>query len=99
MNDPSFAVYLDGFVDKVQSWMAAFRNVPNEDLFSGILQLVRDAVTGGNFLRVREGERSVVVKQVLEVPANCVDLALEDFDKALALLQANNLGAWRNANH
>ncbi len=61
---PGFAVYVDELVKEIDKQMPVFRGVPGEDIFSGILQLVRDGVTGQNLCKLQEQRTEETITSV-----------------------------------
>ncbi len=60
-----FAVYVEAVISKTEETMPLFRDIPNEDAFSGIVQLVRDAIKGKNFERIQEEYMEKPIMEVL----------------------------------
>lgn len=92
---PSFAVHVNRFADKVSNYMEYFRGVPNEDMFCGILQVIRDAVVGKNFCVLSKEGDPQVISRILS-SAEGQDLSLSTFDDAVGLLQEAGLGVWQD---
>ncbi|HUU19738.1 MAG TPA: hypothetical protein VMW72_21485 [Sedimentisphaerales bacterium] len=65
INSDGFAVYVDAVISKLEEYMPRFRNIPNEDVSSGVLQLVRDAISGPNFERVQKERLEGPITDVL----------------------------------
>jgi len=88
MNSPRFAMYADSFVGQIRRWMPDFREVPCEQVLSGVLQLLRDALTGQNFTRLEEHELHDVILRVLQLPSVAKEetLSMLAFDEAHTLL-------------
>ncbi|MBE3039518.1 MAG: hypothetical protein IMZ62_11985 [Chloroflexi bacterium] len=96
MATPSFAVHADEFVAALNQAMTKFGGVPNEDLFSAILQIARDALVGDNFLRMSQGGLDSPIAEVLNIAAQEGDLTLEHYDLALDTMMKVGLATWRD---
>jgi hypothetical protein len=62
-----FAVYVEAVISKAEEYMPSFRDIPSEDVFSGILQLVRDAISGSNFERVQKEKLDGPITDILSL--------------------------------
>lgn len=60
-----FAVYVEAVISKTEEHMPRFRDIPNEDAFSGVVQLVRDAISGQNFERIQKEEVDRPITEIL----------------------------------
>ncbi len=92
---PGFAIDVDMFVEELNKWMPEFRSVPYEETFSGILQLLRDALTGESYLRMHKEGLHEVLLDVLSRPDLTGESALAFSvynDVHTTLLEANLLG-------
>lgn len=56
IEEPSFAMYIDDFCSQIRLCMPDFREVPNEDAFCGILQIILEAIEGEKFNQLFEDE-------------------------------------------
>jgi hypothetical protein len=76
---PAFAIHVDRLVSEIDRHISAFRGVPYEDAFAGILQLVRDSLTGRNFVNLQKEHKHDVIGGVLSALANRDDLDLSTY--------------------
>ena len=60
-----FAVYVEAVISKAEEQLPRFRDIPNEDAFSGVVQLVIDAISGQNFERVQKEGLDEAITEVL----------------------------------
>ena len=76
IGSPSFAVYINGLINEIENQLPLYRNVPNEDVFSGILQLVKDALTGNNFMKIQDKRVKNIITETLDNLSREKDLTL-----------------------
>lgn len=53
-DNPSFCVYVDSIIEIIENNISEFRNIPYEDTFSGILQLLKNALSGKNVVKIQD---------------------------------------------
>ncbi len=86
LGTPSFAVHADRFVEEIEQEIPVFRQVPYEEVYSGVLQLIRNILTGPNFARLERPQLGEVVMSVLNLLTVPSPLSLHTYDRALDIL-------------
>lgn len=66
IEDQSFALYVDKLESRIDEVIPEFRDVPYEDAFAGVLQLIQNMLQGDNYLLLRE-KKSSVLTQILTI--------------------------------
>jgi hypothetical protein len=93
---PSFAIHVDTLVSEIDKKIHIFRNIPYEDTFSGILQLIRDAFTGENFSLLEEKRKDSVVNKIFELLIKTEKLDLSIYQESLKLMVESGLRPHHN---
>jgi hypothetical protein len=65
IDNEGFAVYVSGLAKEIDDQMPKFRNIPGEDVFAGILQLLQDIFSGKNFQLLQEKRIITPVEEIL----------------------------------
>lgn len=89
--DSAFAVYVDQLVSEIDQKIPLFRDIPYEDAFSGILQLVRDAITGPNLSRLQNKRLESIIDKVFEMLVSREKLSLLEHKNIHKLLAEKQL--------
>jgi hypothetical protein len=87
----AFAVRVDEFVTEADRRIPEFRGIPYEEVFSGILQLVRDAVTGISFRILQKKHLEGEVTRILQLLVKSKRLDLQMYDEVLGILMKSEL--------
>jgi len=91
ITDSAFAVYVDQLVSEIDQKIPLFRDIPYEDAFSGILQLVRDAITGPNLSRLQNKRLESIIDKVFEMLVSREKLSLLEHKNIHKLLAEKQL--------
>ena len=84
IGSPAFAVRTSSFLDIANNLMIRYTGLPREEIFGGILQLIRDSLTGQNFVAIEQGRLSQPVLDALEMVERSTQLSLGSYDEILA---------------
>lgn len=87
----AFAVYVDQLVNEIDQKIPLFRDIPYEDAFSGILQLVCDAITGPNLSRLQNKRLESTIDKVFEMLVSREKLSLLEYKNIHKLLAEKQL--------
>lgn len=82
---PSSAMLADGFVEEIEGQIPVFRQVPYEEAYAGVLQLVRSILTGPNFARVESQQLGDLVESALGLLTSQDRLSLHTYDRVLEM--------------
>lgn len=75
IDSDGFAVYVEAVISKAEEYMSQFRDIPNEDAFSGVVQLVRDVISGPNFeLIQKEGLDGYITDVLLSLRQHTITM-------------------------
>lgn len=91
ITDLACAVYVAQLVNEIDQKIPLFRDIPYEDAFSGILQLVHDALTGENFSRIQKNRLESIIDNVFKILVDKEKLDLLEYKKIHELLSKNQL--------
>jgi len=95
INEPDFAFHVHSLVSEIDLRIPDFRDIPHEDTFSGILQLIRDAITGHNFCRIQKDHLDKPIKDVFVILTDKERLNLKLYEGVLKTLMKHNLVSGR----
>ncbi len=85
LNERGFGVYVDGLVSRIDEVMPRFRDVPYEDAFSGVLQLIQTTLKGRNLLHLTRGHDQVL-SDIFQMLTTAEKLTLANHKESLKRL-------------
>ena len=91
INSSGFAVYVEDLISEIDKQIPAFREVPNEDSFSGILQLLRQHLTGPSFCKVQEENLQDMFSHIFSILTTEEKLSLHNYKEALYIISKNGI--------
>jgi len=82
---PNFAVYFDALIDKINTQMPQYRDIPYEDAFAGILQLLQEFLEN-NFSNI---QRTAHIDSITNSLSSLLkeEISLSDYKTVLHLLK------------
>ena len=80
---PAFAVLASGFTDRIDRLIELYTGIDYEEVFTGILLLVRDALIGRDFLVAAEGRLTEPLLAALDVAIGSTGLSMKSYDEVL----------------
>jgi len=84
-----FAVFVGGLVKEIEQQMPNFRDIPGEDAFAGILQLLCDVLSGENFRLLQEKNLSAPLDEIFGMLASQERVNLLVYQTILGKLAAH----------
>ncbi len=87
----SFPVFIYPLVRKIDEYFPKYRDVPSEDSFSGILQLIRNSLTGPNFDAVQQKKLTAMFDKIFEIIIGVDRLGMSHCLEIQRLIQTNGL--------
>ncbi len=84
LGTPAFPVSVDGLVDSLDTEMARFRGIQQEDIGSSLFQLVAESLTGEPYERLEKDRLTAPIRHALEVAAKESVLSIATYNECLA---------------
>jgi hypothetical protein len=91
IDDSACVVYVDHLITEIDRYAPGFRDIPYEDAFSGILQLVRDALIGENFSQIQNNRLENIIDQIFKIIVTKEKLDMLEYKKIHKMLADNHL--------
>lgn len=91
ITDSDCAVYIDRLLSIIDQKIPLFRDIPYEDAFSGVLQLVYNALTGENFSRIQKNHLESIIGNVFKILVEKEKLDLIEYKNIHEILSKNQL--------